>query len=99
MIHFGQISKEEFLKEYWQKKPLLLKNAIPGFASPLAPDELAGLSCEEEFESRVIKGSTKQNNWSLENGPFDDLFYQIPLKMNGHFSFRVLTNIFMKSMK
>ena len=76
MIHFGQISKEEFLKEYWQKKPLLLKNAIPGFASPLAPNELAGLSCEEEFESRVIKGSTKQNNWSLENGPFDDLFYQ-----------------------
>ena len=50
MIHFSQISKEEFLAEYWQKKPLLIKQAIPNFISPLSPDELAGLSCEEDFE-------------------------------------------------
>ena len=79
MIHFSQISKEEFLAEYWQKKPLLIKQAIPNFISPLSPDELAGLSCEEDFESRVVKGSTKKNNWSLENGPFnDDYFESLP---------------------
>jgi len=76
MIHFGQISREEFLTDYWQKKPLLLKNAIPNFVSPLSPDELAGLSCEDEFESRVIKGSTRGKTWSLVNGPFDDDFYE-----------------------
>ena len=72
MIHFGGISKEEFLKEYWQKKPILIKNAIPNFISPLSPNELAGLSCEEEFESRIIKGSVLKNLWTLENGPFND---------------------------
>ena len=59
MIHFGQISKKQFLEEYWQKKPLLIKNALPNFICPLSPDELAGLSCEEEFESRIITGSIK----------------------------------------
>ena len=72
MIHFGDISKEEFLKEYWQKKPLFIKNAIPGFISPLSPDELAGLSCEDEFESRIVKGSVLKNMWTLEYGPFND---------------------------
>ena len=79
MIHFGQISSEEFLAEYWQKKPLLIKHAIPNFISPLSPDELAGLSCEEEFESRVVKGSTQRNDWTLESGPFkDDYFESMP---------------------
>ena len=79
MIHFGQVSREEFLAEYWQKKPLLIKHALPNFISPLSPDELAGLSCEEEFESRVVKGSTQRNDWSLENGPFkDDYFESVP---------------------
>jgi 50S ribosomal protein L16 3-hydroxylase len=72
MIHYGEISKEEYLKHYWQKKPLLIKNAIPNFISPLSPNELAGLSCEDEFESRIIKGSVSKNIWTLENGPFND---------------------------
>ena len=89
MIHFSQISKEEFLAEYWQKKPLLIKQAIPNFISPLSPDELAGLSCEEDFESRVVKGSTKKNNWSLENGPFNDNSQRCPFPLKNliHFLF------------
>jgi 50S ribosomal protein L16 3-hydroxylase len=79
MIHFGHISKQQFLKEYWQKKPLLIKNALPNFISPLSPDELAGLSCEEEFESRIVTGSTLANTWTLEGGPFDEnTFKELP---------------------
>ena len=40
MIHFGKISQQEFLRDYWQKKPLLIKQALPDFISPLSPDEL-----------------------------------------------------------
>ena len=40
----GGISAREFLRDYWQKKPLLVRQAIPGFESPVSPDELAGLS-------------------------------------------------------
>jgi len=72
MIHFGKISKQEFLRDYWQKKPLLIKQALPEFISPLTPDELAGLACEEEFESRIVIGSTDDNNWRLNNGPFPE---------------------------
>ena len=79
MIHFGEISEQEFLAEYWQKKPLLIKQALPDFISPIAPDELAGLSLEEEFESRLITGSINNNQWSLTNGPFTkDTFSQLP---------------------
>ena len=79
MIHFGKISEQEFLADYWQKKPLLIKQAIPNFISPIAPDELAGLSLEEEFESRLITGSTTNNQWSLTNGPFTETtFTQLP---------------------
>lgn len=47
------LSPEQFLEEYWQKKPLLMRAAMPGFTSPLTPDELAGLACDDEIESRL----------------------------------------------
>ncbi len=81
MIKFGEISEQEFLANYWQKKPLLIKQALPNFISPIAPDELAGLSLEDEFESRLITGSTADNKWSLTNGPFvENTFSQLPEK-------------------
>ncbi|HIF46835.1 cupin domain-containing protein [Candidatus Thioglobus sp.] len=72
MIRFGKISEQEFLADYWQKKPLLIKQALSNFISPVAPDELAGLSLEEEFESRLIIGSTADQQWSLSEGPFQE---------------------------
>ena len=38
----------EFLEKYWQKKPVVLKNALPNFIDPISPDELAGLAMEPE---------------------------------------------------
>ena len=46
----GEIGERRFLREYWQRKPLLIRQALPGFQSPLTPDELAGLALEEEVE-------------------------------------------------
>lgn len=50
----GSLSPEAFLQSYWQKKPLLIRQAIPDFQSPLSADELAGLALEEEVESRIV---------------------------------------------
>ena len=73
----GGISAEEFLKDYWHKKPLLVRNAIPGFSGLLSPDELAGLACEEDAQSRLISFKGKQ--WKVEQGPFnEDRFSQLP---------------------
>ncbi|SNR76676.1 50S ribosomal protein L16 3-hydroxylase [Methylobacillus rhizosphaerae] len=73
----GGLSVEQFLAEYWQKKPLLIRQAIPGFSGLLSPDELAGLACEEEVQSRLI--SFKSKRWHMESGPFDEArFSQLP---------------------
>jgi len=71
----GGISAREFLRDYWQKKPLLIRQAIPSFESPVSPDELAGLSLEEEVESRLVieHGDTP---WELRRGPFSEETYQ-----------------------
>lgn len=71
----GGLTAREFLRDYWQKKPLLVRQAVPGFESPLSPDELAGLSLEEEVESRLII-EQGQTPWELCHGPFDDSIYQ-----------------------
>ena len=66
----GGLTPEDFLKEYWQKKPLLIKNAIPNFSGLLSPDELAGLACEDDVQSRIVR--YKKGKWFAEHGPFDE---------------------------
>ncbi len=59
---------DTFLSEYWQQKPLLIKNPWGAWANPLEPDELAGLACEPQVESRLVTGGEDQ--WAVEHGPF-----------------------------
>jgi len=67
----GEISTEQFLRDYWQKKPLLIRKALPDFISPISADELAGLALEEEVESRLIQQS-KNGALDLQHGPFSE---------------------------
>ncbi|MEO0422738.1 MAG: cupin domain-containing protein [Pseudomonadota bacterium] len=69
---------EGFLSQYWQRKPLLIRQALPGWANPLEPQELAGLALEEEIESRlVLEHGTSP--WELRHGPFSELtFAELP---------------------
>ncbi|ABV87861.1 cupin domain-containing protein [Shewanella pealeana] len=60
----------EFLSQYWQKKPILIKNAFPNFEDLISADELAGLACEDAVASRVVV--TKPNDWQIIEGPFED---------------------------
>lgn len=60
-----------FLREYWQKKPLLIRGKGT-FVDPIAADELAGLACEDIVESRLIQHDPACNHWSVRNGPFTD---------------------------
>ncbi len=76
----GGISAREFLRDYWQKKPLLIRQAIPGYESPISPDELAGLSLEEEVESRLVI-EHGERPWELRRGPFaEDTYQDLPEK-------------------
>ncbi|MEZ5573239.1 MAG: cupin domain-containing protein [Halioglobus sp.] len=63
------LDTDAFLAEYWQCKPLLIKNAIASFVPPLSGDELAGLALEEDVESRIIE--QRDSVWRVHHGPFD----------------------------
>lgn len=66
----GSMSVATFLARYWQKRPLLIKGAFPGFVDPLSPEELAGLACEDEVDARLV--FTRKNTWELKSGPFTE---------------------------
>jgi 50S ribosomal protein L16 3-hydroxylase len=59
----------DFLHNYWQKKPMVIRQAFED-VQWLEPNELAGLACEEEIESRII--SQVNNKWQVECGPFEE---------------------------
>lgn len=56
------------MKRYWQKKPLLIRQAIPGIEAPLTRDELFALADGDDVESRLITHFRRR--WALEHGPF-----------------------------
>ena len=80
MIQFPPgIDAETFLRDYWQQKPLLIKQGLPGFQSPLDADELAGLALEEDIESRIVMETGFDGPWELHHGPFDEgMFARLP---------------------
>lgn len=61
---------EIFLKEYWQKKPCLIKQFAPDFTDPIDENDLAGLAQEEGVDSRIV--SNADEKWHVQQGPFDD---------------------------
>lgn len=63
------LDRDNFLTQHWQSKPLLIRNAISEFESPVSGDELAGLALEEGVESRIIE--CQDNVWRLQQGPFN----------------------------
>ncbi|WP_211828475.1 cupin domain-containing protein [Kistimonas asteriae] len=68
----AHLSANEFLDQYWQKQPLLIKHALPDWTLPLSPDELAGLACEESVESRLLLRQLGDQEWVLKRGPFNE---------------------------
>ncbi len=71
----GDISPETFMQEYWQKKPLLIRQAFADFKSPITADELAGLACEEEVDSRIVMEKDGEHPWFPVFGPMDETIF------------------------
>lgn len=64
----GGLSPTRFLREYWQKKPLLVRNAIPGFTGLLGAQELMQLAGDDAVQARLVR--QKKDGWQLDHGPF-----------------------------
>ncbi len=68
----GGLSAAQFLREYWQKQPLLIRKAMPHWRDPLSPEELAGLACEPGVEARLVLQRAGVGPWSVRHGPFSE---------------------------
>lgn len=68
-----------FLRDFWQRKPLLIRNPWQAWAEPLSPDELAGLACEDDAEARIV--IREGEGWMVEHGPFsEERFAALPAR-------------------
>jgi len=65
---FGGLNPAQFMRRYWQKKPLLVRQAIPGFVPPLSRTQLFSLASQPGVESRLIVHG--ERGWTLRHGPF-----------------------------
>ncbi|MGF1756088.1 cupin domain-containing protein [Vibrio makurazakiensis] len=63
-------SMPDFLNNYWHKKPTIIKGGFQNFVDPISPEEIAGLSMEEEVDSRFV--SNLNDQWTAEHGPFGE---------------------------
>ena len=67
----GGLTAEQFMRQYWQKKPLLVRQAFPGLKPPVSTADLKKLSKQDDVQSRLIWQEDGQ--WQLEHGPFGRL--------------------------
>ncbi|MDH5392757.1 MAG: cupin domain-containing protein [Gammaproteobacteria bacterium] len=75
----GNLTTEQFFNEYWQKKPLLIRNAIDDFESLITADELAGLSLEDQVQARIIIEKDSDSPWKVLYSPLDEaVFSEMP---------------------
>ncbi|CAM4117443.1 cupin domain-containing protein [Vreelandella rituensis] len=75
----GDLTSADFLAHYWQQKPLLIRGALPDFISPIDPDELAGLACEDGIEARLVEENGPEGPWQVSHGPLDEAtFARLP---------------------
>lgn len=64
----GGITPAQFMRRHWQKKPLLVRQAVASFVPPVGRQELFALAAQETVESRLVQ--QKKGAWSLRHGPF-----------------------------
>ena len=74
----GKISVDVFLKKYWQKKPLVIRDAIKNFKSPITEKDLFRIAQNENAISRLIE--FKRGIWQVKYGPFKKS--DLPKKIN-----------------
>lgn len=92
------LDTRSFLSQHWGVRPLFLPGLLPGYQSPVSPDDLAGLACEPDVEARIITGrgcsgggnvtsgsndAQAESPYSLTLGPFDEDIFASPLCADG----------------
>jgi 50S ribosomal protein L16 3-hydroxylase len=65
----GGLTVNEFLRDYWQKKPLLIRQAFPDFNGLIDARKLLALACSEDVQARLV--TQKRGKFELQQSPFE----------------------------
>ena len=65
----GGLTVKEFLRDYWQKKPLLIRQAFPKFNGLINPQQLIALACAEDVQARLV--TQRRSKFGLQQSPFE----------------------------
>lgn len=76
----GPMTASRFLRQYWQKRPLLVRGAFPGFTDPLSAREVLRLAQHPDAASRMVWREAR--DWRVEHGPFTATMLQRRPKRN-----------------
>lgn len=77
MSFLGDISAPVFIRQYWQRHPLVMRGVLPDSAALMTGDELAGIACQDDAEARII--TARDETWTCESGPFaESRFADLP---------------------
>ena len=68
-LSLSDFTLQHFMQHYWQQKPVVIRQGFPQFKDLISPEELAGLACESDVESRLVY--KKRGKWQAESGPFE----------------------------
>jgi 50S ribosomal protein L16 3-hydroxylase len=77
----GGLSVNEFLRDYWQKKPLLIRQAFPAFSGLLDPQQLIALACAEDVQARLV--TQLRGTFELQQAPFEPEDFDRLVKTRG----------------
>ena len=64
----GGLTANQFLHDYWQKKPLLIRQALPKFSGLIDAQKLLALACTEDIQARLV--TQKRGKFELQQSPF-----------------------------
>ena len=68
-LWLGGLTIQEFLRDYWQKKPLLIRQAFPQFQGLINPPQLIALACTEDIQARLV--TQQRGKFNLTQAPFE----------------------------
>ena len=68
LTRLGPYPVAQFMREHWQRRPLLIRQALSGFRSPVAREQLFDLAARDDVESRCV--TAFRGRWRLAHGPF-----------------------------
>jgi len=68
LTRLGQYSVAAFMRDTWQRRPLLIRQALPRFRAPVSREQLFALAARDDVESRLV--TSFGGRWRLRHGPF-----------------------------